>query len=149
MTSILLNAVMAILFFACIRSAKGAPAIFQNDLSIQNLFISNPYQADVTSSYNGTLNGKSRYDTMTSSTHTNIVVVRDGDYPNSKPVHCQIAWKAGVGPPDTTQHQCENVTTRIWFPEYTFEGVKDFQLQIARTVIDTRFVVYRSCWSTC
>lgn len=50
----------AVLFSVFPQSAQAAPATanFQNDLLIQNLFISNPYQADVTSSYNGTLNGK-------------------------------------------------------------------------------------------
>lgn len=57
-----------------------------------------------------------------------------------KPVHCQVDWKAGVGPPDATQRQCENSTTRVWFPKNTFYGVKNFQLQFAQTVIDTRFV---------
>lgn len=70
MTGTLVRAVTAILFSACFQPARGAPAIFQNDLSIQNLFISNPYQADVTSSYNGTLNGMLLKDVLTSLTLT-------------------------------------------------------------------------------
>lgn len=66
------------------------------------------------------------------------VIVIDEDYPDMKPVHCQVDWKAGVGPPLATQHQCENETTRVWFPEYTFYGVRNFQLQFAQTTIDAR-----------
>lgn len=31
---------------------------FRGDLAIQNLFISNPFEADITSNYNATLSGK-------------------------------------------------------------------------------------------
>lgn len=70
----------------------------------------------------------------------NLVVIEDEDHPDLKPVHCQIEWKAGVGPPESSMHQCENTTARVWFPKNTFKGVKNFQLQFARTVIDPRFV---------
>lgn len=73
-----------------------------------------------------------------------IVILVDEGYPDLKPVHCQIGWKAGVGPPDATQHQCEDATTRVWFPQNTFYGVKNFQLQVAHTTIDTRSVDARS-----
>jgi len=68
------------------------------------------------------------------------VTVIDADYPELEPVHCQIEWKAGVGPPSTSQNQCENATMRAWLPEDTFHGVQNFQLQLAHTVIDTRYV---------
>ena len=78
---------------------------------------------------------------------TLLVIVTDQDYPEQKPVHCTIDWKAGVSPPDSTHHECENKTMRIWFPDRTFNGVKDFQLQFAHTVIDTRYVsVHQSLW---
>ena len=63
----------------------------------------------------------------------------DDDYPNEDPVLCQIEWRAGTSPPDTTKYSCENDTMRAWSPENTFNGVKDFQLQFAHTVIEPRF----------
>lgn len=106
--------------FTPVHTAPTAVQDFKNDLSIAALFISNPYQADVTSSYNSTLS----------------VLVIDDDYPNEDPVLCQIEWRAGTSPPDTTKYTCENDTMRAWFPHNTFNGVKDFQLQLAHTVIE-------------
>jgi len=45
--------------FTPVHTAPTAGQDFKNDLSIAALFISNPYQADVTSSYNSTLSGTS------------------------------------------------------------------------------------------
>ncbi|KAK5942265.1 hypothetical protein PMZ80_004828 [Knufia obscura] len=121
---LLVKAFAAVVLASGFHFVQTAPTLaqgFKNDLAIANLFISNPIQSDVTSSYNSTLN----------------VLVIDEDYPDEKPVHCQIEWEAGTAPPDTTQYQCDNVTTRAWFPENTFKGVKNFQLQFARTVIDS------------
>ena len=64
----------------------------------------------------------------------------DADYPNEPSIPCQIEWKAGVSPPPSTRHQCANNTLRAWFPEGTFHGIKNFQLQFAHTVMDTAYV---------
>lgn len=52
-----------------------------------------------------------------------------------KAVHCQFEWKAGAEPPSSAV-SCENQTMRAWFAEGTFEGVTNFQLQLAHTTID-------------
>lgn len=45
--------------FSFVYTAPTAVQGFTNDLSVAGLFISNPYQADVTSTYNSTLSGTS------------------------------------------------------------------------------------------
>ncbi|KAK5105549.1 hypothetical protein LTS08_001826 [Lithohypha guttulata] len=97
---------------------------FKGNLLIKDLFISNPFEADPTSSYNAT---------------TSVIVI-DEDHLDETPKRCQIEWKAGVSTPDSAQHQCENNTLRVWFPKNTFRGVGNFQMQLAHTTIDTEQV---------
>lgn len=109
---------------------------FKGNLLVKDLFISNPFEADPTSSYNATLSGMLTVSQVFLDANSEVIVI-DEDHLDETPKRCQIQWKAGVSTPDSAQHQCENNTLRVWFPKNTFRGVGNFQLQLAHTTIDT------------
>lgn len=131
---------LIVVLICCHCYAIESPSqIQQSDLLLSNLYISDPFQADPTSSYNSTINCMRlffahlcRYADLLE------VMIEDPDHPELKALHCHTEWKAGLSPPSASDRQCENVTMRVWFPERTFNGVQKFQLHFAHTIIDTR-----------
>ena len=126
-----------------LRGCAAAPRILytqtaRGDLILRNLYITNPFEADPTSSYNSSLHSKYSNQQRTFGLTITVVVV-DEDHPKEKAIQCELEWQAGVAPPPETRYQCENNTLRAWFPEGTFHGVQNFRLEFAHTVIDTKY----------
>lgn len=121
-------------------SASAGAAFKNNSLLITNLSILDPFQADPKASDNSTLSCTHLCTSHVPLLTGYIVTVADPDYPDLSAVRCVLSWKAGMAPPSQAGIGCENTTTRVWFPQNTYKGVTNFQLEIAHLVLDSRWV---------
>ena len=67
------------------------------------------------------------------------VVFSDQNTPKSEPASCYLTWAVGLSPPSNyVRGACSDASVNAWFPSGTYNGVEDFQLEIAHTYLDSR-----------
>ncbi|KAF7510966.1 hypothetical protein GJ744_005512 [Endocarpon pusillum] len=100
---------------------NSSASAFSGEFEISGLEIDAPFQADPKSTENTTVS----------------FVFNDQNTPKASPASCSLTWAVGLSPPSQAlPGVCSDRSVRAWLPSGTYNGVADFQIEVAHTYED-------------